>query len=37
MQDMVYHTQCVARGNNNAFLLADMPFMSYATVNDALA
>ncbi|MBK6756270.1 MAG: 3-methyl-2-oxobutanoate hydroxymethyltransferase [Moraxellaceae bacterium] len=36
MQDMVYHTQCVARGNNNAFLVADMPFMSYATVNDAL-
>jgi len=36
MQDMIYHTQCVARGNNNAFLLADMPFMSYATVNDAL-
>lgn len=36
MQDMVYHTLCVARGNNNAFLVADMPFMSYATVNDAL-
>jgi 3-methyl-2-oxobutanoate hydroxymethyltransferase len=36
MQDMVYHTQCVARGNSNAFLIADMPFMSYATVNDAL-
>ena len=36
MQDMIYHTQCVARGNSNAFLLADMPFMSYATVNDAL-
>lgn len=36
MQDMIYHTQCVARGNNQAFLLADMPFMSYATLNDAL-
>ena len=36
MKDMVYHTQCVARGNSNAFLLADMPFMSYATVNSAL-
>ncbi|PTQ87839.1 3-methyl-2-oxobutanoate hydroxymethyltransferase [Agitococcus lubricus] len=36
MQDMIYHTQCVARGNSNAFLLADMPFMSYGTPNDAL-
>lgn len=36
MNDMVYHTRCVARGNNGAFLLADMPFMSYATVTDAL-
>lgn len=37
MEDMVYHTRCVARGNSNAFILADMPFMSYATVNDGLA
>lgn len=36
MDDMVYHTRCVARGNSSAFVLADMPFMSYATVEDAL-
>ena len=26
--DMVYHTTCVARGNDKAFVLADMPFGS---------
>ena len=29
LDDMVYHTRCVARGNTHALLLADMPFMSY--------
>jgi 3-methyl-2-oxobutanoate hydroxymethyltransferase len=30
MQDMLYHTQLVSRGNENAFVIADMPFMSTA-------
>lgn len=34
--DMAYHTAAVARGNRTALLMADMPFMSYATVPDAL-
>jgi len=29
MEDMVYHTGCVARGSKVAFILADMPFGSY--------
>lgn len=33
---MIYHTQCVARGNQNAFLIADMPFMTYATREQSL-
>ncbi|MGM0525026.1 MAG: 3-methyl-2-oxobutanoate hydroxymethyltransferase [Pseudomonadota bacterium] len=31
MDDMVYHTQLVRRGAEQAFVIADMPFMSYAT------
>lgn len=31
MDDMIYHTACVARGLSSAFLIADMPFQSYAT------
>lgn len=31
MRDMVYHTECVRRGNRGALLIADLPFMSYAT------
>ena len=29
MDDMVYHTRCVARGAKKAFIVADMPFGSY--------
>lgn len=29
LDDMVYHTRCVARGLKRAHLVADMPFMSY--------
>lgn len=36
MEDMVYHTRCVARGVKRALLLADLPFMSYATTQMAL-
>lgn len=36
VQDMVYHTQAVRRGNAYAFIMTDLPFMSYSTVNDAI-
>ncbi|AOA59171.1 3-methyl-2-oxobutanoate hydroxymethyltransferase [Acinetobacter larvae] len=35
--DMVYHTQAVRRGNKHALLITDLPFLAYATVNDAIA
>ncbi|OQK15912.1 3-methyl-2-oxobutanoate hydroxymethyltransferase [Methyloprofundus sedimenti] len=31
MQDMLYHTQIVSRGRQQAFIIADLPFMSSAT------
>lgn len=31
MEDMLHHTAAVSRGAKNAFVLADMPFMSYQT------
>ena len=37
MEDMIHHTACVARGAGNAFVLGDMPFLSYQTsVYDAV-
>ncbi len=33
--DIAYHTACVARGRSSALLVADMPFASYATVEQA--
>ena len=29
LDDMVYHTRCVAQGSSKAFIMADMPFGSY--------
>ncbi len=29
VQEMAYHTGCVARGNRNAWIIADLPFGSY--------
>lgn len=36
MDDMVYHCRAVSRGLRRALLMVDMPFMSYATVEQAL-
>ncbi|MCY4045221.1 MAG: 3-methyl-2-oxobutanoate hydroxymethyltransferase [Cellvibrionales bacterium] len=36
VDDICYHTASVARANENSFILADMPFMSFATVDKAL-
>lgn len=38
MEDMIHHTAAVSRGTKDAFVVADMPFMSYQTsVYDAVA
>jgi len=37
LQEMTYHTACVARGNRGAMIMADLPFMSYATPEQAMA
>ena len=29
LDDMIYHTRCVARGSSKAFIMTDMPFGSY--------
>jgi 3-methyl-2-oxobutanoate hydroxymethyltransferase len=34
--DIIYHTRSVSRGLRRAFLMADMPFMSYTTPAQAL-
>lgn len=37
MEDMIHHTAAVSRGAKNAFVVADMPFLSYQTsVYDAV-
>ncbi len=37
MEDMIHHTRAVARGTENALVVADMPFMSYQiSVYDAV-
>ncbi|WP_296247954.1 3-methyl-2-oxobutanoate hydroxymethyltransferase [Pseudomonas sp. UBA4194] len=35
--DMAYHVGCVKRGNQGAFIVADLPFMAYATTEQALS
>ena len=37
MDEMVHHTRAARRGAPQAFLIADLPFLSYGTVEDALA
>ena len=37
MEDVIYHSKVVARGLYRPFLVADMPFMSYSSKEQALA
>jgi 3-methyl-2-oxobutanoate hydroxymethyltransferase len=37
VDEMVHHTRAARRGARDAFLIADMPFLSYATPEQALA
>ncbi len=37
LDDMVYHMNCVHRGNRGALIMADLPFASYPTPDIALA
>ncbi len=36
VDDMIYHTANVVRGSDTIFVIADMPFMSYANTEQAL-
>ena len=36
VDEIIYHTQLVARGTERAMLMADMPFMSYSSPQDCL-
>ncbi|TKA89505.1 3-methyl-2-oxobutanoate hydroxymethyltransferase [Halopseudomonas bauzanensis] len=37
VEEMAYHTASVKRGNRGALIMADLPFMSYATLEQAMA
>lgn len=36
VDDIAYHTECVKRGNSYAFIMADMPFLSYQNADEAI-
>jgi 3-methyl-2-oxobutanoate hydroxymethyltransferase len=36
LEEMTYHTACVARARQRSLLMADMPFLSYASVDRAI-
>lgn len=36
LEEICYHTRCVAAGNRGSLIMADMPFMTYGTIPDAL-
>jgi 3-methyl-2-oxobutanoate hydroxymethyltransferase len=33
---MIYHTACVARAVKRSFVVSDLPFASYASIQDAV-
>ncbi len=37
MDEMLHHTKAVVRGSKRALIVGDMPFLSYATPDDAVA
>ena len=37
VNDMVYHSRNVVRGSEKAFVIADLPFMSYANIDQAIS
>jgi len=37
VDNMIYHTQNVIRGSEKVFVIADMPFMSYANIEQAIS
>lgn len=37
VQDIAYHTRCVRAGAPDAFVIADLPFMSYASTEQAFS
>ncbi|EAR59869.1 3-methyl-2-oxobutanoate hydroxymethyltransferase [Neptuniibacter caesariensis] len=36
VEEMAYHTQAVAKGNQGSLIMADLPFMSYSTPEQAM-
>ncbi len=36
IDEMIYHTQCVVKARRRAFVIADLPFLSYSSVKIAL-
>lgn len=36
MEQMIYHVEAVARGNKKSLIIGDLPFMTYATSEDAM-
>lgn len=37
LDEMVYHTSLVSNGSDSAFIVADLPFLSYASAEQAIA
>jgi len=36
IDDILYHTRCVVRGNRGSLIMSDLPFASYHTIDQAL-